>query len=161
MISDRANPDAATLLLVHNHHIDDCGPPPEVVADGLYVSYFTNNHGEQWVFVGDRAAGTATVYGGDIGWRDPVIVAPNQLLEFDPLLNGAEQYWLIACLAAFRREQPEQVLMTWPEAQRDIARRTRGAIARLIRLARRASEASPPPVQESPCNPDDDIARVP
>ena len=38
---------------------------------GLYYGYFENRYGEQFVFTFDRATGTGTVSGGDLGWGDP------------------------------------------------------------------------------------------
>ena len=51
-----------------------CGRPPRVCNSdnpGLYHGYFENHYGEQFVFTFDRATGTGTVSGGDLGWGDP------------------------------------------------------------------------------------------
>ncbi len=40
-------------------------------TSGLYYGYFENRYGEQFVFTFDRATGTGTVSGGDLGWGDP------------------------------------------------------------------------------------------
>ena len=37
----------------------------------LYYGCFENRHREQFVFTFDRATGTGTVSGGDLGWGDP------------------------------------------------------------------------------------------
>ena len=55
------------LVEILNHH-DDPAPTITVGADD-YVSYFENEHGEQWLFVRAHGADTATVYGGDLGWE--------------------------------------------------------------------------------------------
>ena len=49
-------------------------PPPRLRNTdnpGLYYGYFENRYGEQFVFTFDRATGTGTVSGGDLGWGDP------------------------------------------------------------------------------------------
>jgi hypothetical protein len=56
-----------TLIEIANHHGD---PAPEItVGPDDYVSYFENEHGEQWLFVRAHGADTGTVYGGDLGWE--------------------------------------------------------------------------------------------
>jgi hypothetical protein len=41
-----------SLLRIRNHHSPACGVPPTVNGDdpALYIGYFENPHGEQWVF---------------------------------------------------------------------------------------------------------------
>ena len=48
---------------------------------GLYYGYFENRYGEQFVFTFDRATGTGTVSGGDLGWGDPRPFTLGQLEE--------------------------------------------------------------------------------
>ena len=66
--------DAGLVFAAHNHHDPRCGQPPRVrnTADpGLYYGYFENRYGEQFVLTFDRATGTGTVAGGDLGWDEP------------------------------------------------------------------------------------------
>jgi hypothetical protein len=62
------------VFAAHNNHDERCGPPPRLRTTdtpGLYHGYFENRYGEQFVFTYDRATGTGTVSGGDLGWGDP------------------------------------------------------------------------------------------
>jgi hypothetical protein len=66
--------DAGLVFVAHNNHDPRCGRPPRVRNTdnpGLYHGYFENRYGEQFVFTFDRATGTGTVSGGDLGWGDP------------------------------------------------------------------------------------------
>jgi len=68
-------PDSRGLVFTaHNNHTPQCGLPPRVCNTdnrGLYYGYFENCHGEQFVFVFDRATKTGTISGGDLGWGNP------------------------------------------------------------------------------------------
>ncbi len=62
------------VFAAHNNHDERCGPPPRLRTTdtpGLYHGYFENRYGEQFVFTYDRATGTGTVSGGDLGWGEP------------------------------------------------------------------------------------------
>jgi hypothetical protein len=62
------------VFAAHNNHDPRCGRPPRVRNTdnpGLYHGYFEDRYGEQFVFTFDRATGTGTVSGGDLGWGDP------------------------------------------------------------------------------------------
>ena len=66
--------DAGLVFAAHNNHDPRCGRPPRVRNTdnpGLYHGYFENRYGEQFVFTFDRATGTGTISGGDLGWGDP------------------------------------------------------------------------------------------
>jgi len=88
------------LLRIANHHSPECGDPPIVDGDDprLYIGYFENAHGEQWVFTYDRRAKRAEVRGGDAGWNSSFEVrdqiAPGLVLAPDEML------WLAACWRA-------------------------------------------------------------
>ncbi len=68
-------PDSQGLVFTaHNNHTPQCGLPPQVCNTdnrGLYYGYFENYHGEQFVFVFDRATKTGTISGGDLDWDKP------------------------------------------------------------------------------------------
>lgn len=71
---DRDPGDAGLVFAAHNTHDERCGPPPRLRntdSPGLYHGYFENRYGEQFVFTSDRATGTGTIWGGDLGWGDP------------------------------------------------------------------------------------------
>ena len=66
--------DAGLVFAAYNTHHGRCGLPPRLRTTdnpGLYHGYFENRHGEQFVFTFDRATGTGTVSGGDLGWGEP------------------------------------------------------------------------------------------
>lgn len=65
---------AGLVFAAHNNHDERCGQPPRLRNTdnlGLYYGYFENRYGEQFVFTFDRATGTGTVSGGDLGWGEP------------------------------------------------------------------------------------------
>jgi hypothetical protein len=65
--------DAGLVFAAHINHDPRCGWPPRVRNTdnpGLYYGYFENRYGEQFVFTFDRATGTGTVSGGDLGWGE-------------------------------------------------------------------------------------------
>ncbi len=85
------------LLKIRINHAVACGDPPIITTDdpSVYVGYFQNVFGEQWIFTYDYRTENAELRGGDIGWNEAreVIegVAPSLVLNRD------EQDWLKAC----------------------------------------------------------------
>ena len=85
------------LLRIRNHHTVACGDPPIVNGDdpNLYIGYFENLYGEQWIFTYDRKTKKAELLGGDAGWntRNEVVggVVPGLIL------SAEESKWLEAC----------------------------------------------------------------
>lgn len=72
--TDQNYGDAGLVFAASNTHHERCGPSPRLRhtdSPGLYHGYFENRYGEQLVFTFDRATGTGTVSGGDLGWDDP------------------------------------------------------------------------------------------
>ena len=66
--------DAGLVFAAYNTHHERWGAPPRLRNTdnpGLYFGYFENRYGEQFDFTFDRATGTGTVSGGDLGWGDP------------------------------------------------------------------------------------------
>ena len=61
---------SAPMLTIHNRHAAACGIPPAVSTEAadLYIGYFENRHGEQWIFTFNRATREARLRGGDVGW---------------------------------------------------------------------------------------------
>ena len=88
------------LFKVSNHHTTGCGDPPTVDADtpDKYHGYFSNEYGEQAVYVYDHATGEATVRMGDVGW-DKVHRVVDGRLE-GATVNQAETAWIRACWLA-------------------------------------------------------------
>ena len=88
------------LLQILNKHSPSCGDPP--ILDGndpdLYIGYFENGYGEQWIFAYDRSSQTARLRGGDIGWDTSIPVHDGN--AEDVILGGSEQAWLHACWLA-------------------------------------------------------------
>jgi len=78
------------MLTIHNHHAAACGIPPafSTEAADLYIGYFENRNGEQWIFTFNRATREASLRGGDAGcasahpvrdgWVDGLIRAPEE-----------------------------------------------------------------------------------
>jgi hypothetical protein len=109
------------LLEIDNAHAADSGDPPSVdTAD--YLGYFENNHGEQWVFVGDRAKGTAALWGGDAGWAKCHQITADQMAP-DVVLNSEESSWLMACWAALLHRRVDEVAGEFDTQARERAKR--------------------------------------
>lgn len=88
------------LLRIRNHHAATCGDPPIVNGDDgrVYIGYFENPYGEQWIFTYDRTTRRAELRGGDVGWNRINIVEAGKV---DGLILGAEEAaWLNACWRA-------------------------------------------------------------
>jgi hypothetical protein len=74
---------------VPNHHAT-LGPDLGAVPGGSYVAVYENELGEQWIFVREPSASTATLYGGDdlLAW-EPVVVKERTPEELDKMLTSA------------------------------------------------------------------------
>ncbi len=88
------------LLQIRNRHGLACGDPPIVNSDDpdVYVGYFENALGEQWVFTFDRKTMKAELRGGDIGWNTVHAVEDDSAGKL--VLRPEESAWLHACLKA-------------------------------------------------------------
>jgi hypothetical protein len=88
------------MLCIHNRHSLACGDPPIVNSDDpdLYIGYFENRHGEQWVFTYNRKTGNAELRGGDIGWNTVNTVVDG--IATDLILGIDESTWLKTCWCA-------------------------------------------------------------
>jgi len=87
-------------LRVFNQHSTHCGTPPSISNEppALYVGYFENRYGEQWIFTFDRPTGEARLWGGDIGWDDVRTVRDGRVEGL--ILAEEEIAWLQACWKA-------------------------------------------------------------
>jgi hypothetical protein len=88
------------LLRIGNHHASGCGDPPIVNSDDpdLYIGYFENPDGDQWVFTFHRTSRKAELRGGDIGWNEIKTVENGRVADL--ILGEQERAWLQACWRA-------------------------------------------------------------
>ena len=88
------------ILLITNTHSAACGQPPHLTnaEPSLYVGYFANEHGNQWLFAYDRVSRRATIRGGDMNWGRPVTIASLKDLPYH--FNESERRWAEACWEA-------------------------------------------------------------
>ena len=88
------------LLTIENCHSEDCGEPPHLTNAGAsaYLGYFASEHGDQWLFVYDRAEKRATIRGGDMRWDHPVTITSPTNLPYH--FTEAERRWVEACWLA-------------------------------------------------------------
>ena len=88
------------LLCIHNRHTAACGDAPIIDSENpqLYIGYFENSHGEQWIFTYNRATKAAELRGGDTGWNSIFYVRGGKVAEL--ILGRDEETWLMACWRA-------------------------------------------------------------
>ena len=88
------------LLRIDSNHVAGCGDPPIVHSDdpNLYIGYFQNRFGEQWIFTFDRELRLGTLCGGDIGWNTKLDVEEGTVPRLE--LQPEESRWLSACWEA-------------------------------------------------------------
>lgn len=88
------------LLEIRNKHAVASGDPPIVNSDdpNIYIGYFENALGEQWVFTHNRNTGVSELRGGDIGWNTPQTVVEGRVDKLN--LRPEEAAWLEACCQA-------------------------------------------------------------
>ena len=93
------------LLSIRNHHSVGCGDPPIIVDDDpdVYIGYFANPFGEQWVFTYHRQTRQANLRGGDVGWNSLNEVRDGTVPGL--ILGREESMWLAACWSAATRWQ--------------------------------------------------------
>jgi len=91
---------AVPILTVYNHHTVACGTPPAYSNESadLYIGYFANRYGEQWIFTFDRATGMASLRGGDVDWTTAHVVRDGRVDGL--ILSPEEAAWLQACWSA-------------------------------------------------------------
>lgn len=88
------------ILTIYHHHTAACGIPlafSNEAAD-LYIGYFENRYGEQWIFTFNRTTREARLRGGDVDWGIAHAVRDGRV---DGLTLGPEEAaWLHACWSA-------------------------------------------------------------
>jgi hypothetical protein len=84
------------FFVVRDKHTEVEGLPRLFTNDdpNLYLGFFENLYGEQWVFVFKRDTKEGVLYGGDIGWEEPSPVVDGRA---QIVLGKEEQMWLGAC----------------------------------------------------------------
>ena len=100
--------EPTTILTIHNKHAPGSGRPPALDSStGDYLGYYENEEGEQWLFIYDMLTNAATIYGGQIGWENPVTMQEPEsyddyemMEETDLVLSTAELAWIRACWMA-------------------------------------------------------------
>ena len=86
------------MFIAANAHAECSGPPPQINAnDYRFSSFFTNEHGEQWIFVYDEKTDTGIFRGGDIEWEEVRVASNAQELLSKLIMSKAEQLWVQAC----------------------------------------------------------------
>lgn len=91
---------AEPILTIYNQHTAQCGTPPSLSKESpaLYVGYFENRFGEQWIFTFDRTTREAHLRGGDVDWATVSVVREGRV---DGLILGREEAaWSQACWRA-------------------------------------------------------------
>jgi hypothetical protein len=85
------------LLSIINKHIKESGDPPFTNNDdeNIYIGYFENPYGEQWVFTYNRQTKNAVLRGGDVGWAAQFNLVDGAATGL--VLGQAESLWLAAC----------------------------------------------------------------
>ena len=88
------------LLQIRNHHAGGSGDPPIVSGNdpNVYIGYFENAFGEQWIFTFDRTTKKAELRGGDAGWNTVLDVQDGMVAGL--ILRRDESEWLKACWLA-------------------------------------------------------------
>ena len=90
------------ILTIYRHDTTGSGTPPALnnEAADIYIGYFENRYGEQWIFTFNRVTREAMLRGGDIDWG---IAHPVHDGQVDGLTLGREEVaWLTACWSAAR-----------------------------------------------------------
>ena len=88
------------ILTIYPYHAAACGIPPAFSneAGDLYIGYFENKYGEQWIFTFNRATREAMLRGGDVDWGSVHAVNDGRVDELT--LGPEEAAWLQACWSA-------------------------------------------------------------
>ncbi len=58
----------------------------------LYIGYFENRYGEQWIFTFDRTTNGARLRGGDVDWASAHVVRDGRVEGL--ILDPEEAAWL-------------------------------------------------------------------
>jgi hypothetical protein len=87
------------IFCVASRHPEADNQPPEINNDdpNVYIGYYQNEHGEQWIFTFDRRKRVGVLRGGDIDWTSLPVVDVGGGPHVDTILNDGESSWLRAC----------------------------------------------------------------
>jgi len=85
------------LLTIYNNHADlcPCVSNRDQESENKYLSYYENEHGEQWLFIYDKEIEKGVLRGGDVGWDSVYDVGDDG--SVDLVLTLQERAWLLAC----------------------------------------------------------------
>jgi len=88
------------ILTIYNKRVPEAGRPPALSNESpdLYVGYFENAFGEQWVFTFNRKTREGGLRGGDTGWLEAYVVRGGRVAGL--ILGEEEIGWLRACWKA-------------------------------------------------------------
>ena len=94
------------IFSARDNQTANLGTPPHVTnADNsVYVGYFENDYGEQWVFTYDRKSRRAELRGGDLEWGRRVEVSNHEGLPDIGDLILSEFRGLVGCMRAGWRQ---------------------------------------------------------
>ena len=90
------------ILTIYRYDAAGSGTPPAISneASDLYIGYFENRYGEQWIFTFNRVTREAILRGADLDWGNTYPVHDGRV---DGLTLGPEESaWLTACWSAAR-----------------------------------------------------------
>ena len=97
-MSDK-RPDDIIFQATNNHGVSSGIPPYiDTRGKGKYYGYFENESREQFIFIYDYQLHKATLWVGDNGWDEPLILTDGQAPNV--ILSSTEQLWLQACWTA-------------------------------------------------------------
>lgn len=87
---------AIEIVQIFNRHTQHCGTPPHIsnADEKLYVGYFENRHGEQFIFTFNRETKEGRLRAGDLEWPNEYAVIDGKI---EMILSEEEQEWLTRC----------------------------------------------------------------
>jgi hypothetical protein len=94
---------AGPLLSIKNYHVAGCGTPPDFGAmKNVYIGYFMDELGEQYVYLHKDETDEDLLYVGDISWESPLRVGDNGSVDG---VNALAAVWVAACWTSATAER--------------------------------------------------------
>lgn len=103
------------ILTITNKHVPSCGNPPKINPEGKRISYFQNQHGEQWFFISDDESQSGILTGGEVNWTEHLITWDAPLPDI--ILSTAETYWLYGCMFALFKKTNSEIMQRLTEGK--------------------------------------------
>jgi len=99
------------IFEAHNRYPADAGEPPYLTNTdkNLYVGYFLDEKGDQWLFTYDRTTKEAKLYSGSRGWTEAIAVELRGMGCHLPGLSFFVRSWADACFFSATGEQGQMV----------------------------------------------------